>query len=141
MAKYIDLLHRILSKKGLPLFEIIMVLIIFSLHGMLCLGGVFRSEERSKVEINDKRMIRLNMALQTYKWVNNSFPPTLGALICEGQDKRSCILVAAPELLRDAWGTPYLHQVVGDGFTIKSMGADKREGGDGPNADITLEGP
>lgn len=138
---YLELLWRILSHKRLPLFEIVMVMITFSLFWLLHLGAIFQSGESSKDELNEHRMVRLNMALQTYRWANNTFPPDLNTLICEGQDKQTAIPYAVPEILQDAWETPYLYETSGSIFTIKSLGEDKKEGGAGPNEDIILEGP
>jgi len=36
----------------------------------------------------------------------------------------------------DPWGHPYFYQSDGNGYTLKSFGADGVEGGEGKNADI-----
>ncbi|MCB4756626.1 MAG: type II secretion system protein GspG [Elusimicrobia bacterium] len=132
---------RILSHKDLPFFEVLLGLIILSEIGMFIQGGFFKSPEMTRTELNLHRMIMLKMSLQAYRWANNSFPPDLGALVCEGQDTRACISVSTPDILQDPWGRRYLYRLSGNDFTIKSLGADKREGGDGPNEDVTLWGP
>ena len=42
-------------------------------------------------------------------------------------------------LLKDPWGQPYKYKVPGDhgDFDIESYGADRQQGGEGNNADIT----
>jgi general secretion pathway protein G len=39
----------------------------------------------------------------------------------------------------DPWGTPFQYTVEGNSFVIKSLGADRKEGGDGYNKDISSE--
>lgn len=141
MRKIVSAAMRVLSRKELPLFESLMGLIILSFFWVLWVGGVFHSSRRSKLALNDHRIILLKMALLTYEWANASFPPDLGVLACEGQDRRTCIPLADPTLVSDAWGTPYIYEASGREFTIKSLGADKREGGKGADADIVSEGP
>jgi len=132
---------RFLSRKGLPFFEIIMVVIICSMVWVAYIGGVFRAGEMEKNKLNDHRMILLKMCVMSYQWSNSACPPDLGALVCEGRDKTICIPVANPALLKDPWGTPYQYRFLKMEFTITSLGADKREGGEGPDADVTINGP
>lgn len=132
---------RILERKEFPFFEIVMTAAIFSLAWMLYAGGVFQSDRRSLDAINHQRLVLLSMAVNTYKWTNNSFPSSLGALVCEGRDKRSCIPTTVPEFLTDVWGVPYDYQPAEKFFTIKCLGADKKEGGSGPDQDHVIRGP
>ena len=41
--------------------------------------------------------------------------------------------------LNDSWGTPFTYSVEGGNFTVKSLGADRKEGGDKYNKDISSE--
>jgi len=132
---------RLLERRDFPLPEIVMAAIILSLSWQLFIGGVFRSEGGNLARINHQRMTLLNMAVQTYKWADNSFPSSLGALVCEGQDRLRCIPLALPELMSDVWGTPYGYQLNGKNYTLKSLAADRKEGGAGPDADIMFNGP
>lgn len=141
MAKWRILLASFLSRPGLPLFELILGFMICSMAYVAWVGGVFHFDERSKAGLNSHRMVILNMCLQAYHWGNSVWPPDLGVLACEGRDRRTCIPHAAPEALRDPWGTPYLYKASPEGFMITSLGADKKEGGEGPDADVTEDGP
>ena len=136
-----DLVVRLLSRRGLPFFEAIMLFMICSLAYVACLGGIFHSGERNARELNRHRMLILNMCLQAYHWGNSAWPPDLGALACEGRERRTCIPHADPEVLKDPWGTPYLYKFSTEGFTLTSLGADKREGGGGAAEDVTEDGP
>lgn len=131
---------RLLKDRNFPLLEIVMSFIVVSLFLMLYCGGVFSSGEPDGAGLNARRMVRVRMALETYKWANNSFPAALGALACEGAAARSCVHFAMPDLLVDPWGGPYLYRASGSGFVIKSLGADGLEGGAGEAADSFLKG-
>lgn len=134
-------LTRFLARKGLPVFEALMLFIIFTMAYVACIGGVFQSGERSKRDFNHHRMSILNMCIQTYRWANSAWPADLDTLACVGRDRRTCIPHANPVILKDVWGTPYRYQFSASGFALTSLGADKREGGAGLDADVTLEGP
>lgn len=140
-ARNVNILWRILSHPNIPLFEIIVIMMIFSLFWLLYTGAAFRMHGSTTEGANIHRMIRLSMAVQTYKWINNEFPHSLGDLVCEGQDKRSSIPIATTKMLRDMWGTPYQYENMTNYYTIRSLGADKKNGGDDLNTDINLEGP
>ncbi|MDO8804562.1 MAG: type II secretion system protein GspG [Elusimicrobiota bacterium] len=130
---------RLLKDRDFPLLEIVMSFIAVSLFLMLYCGGVFSSGEPDGAGLNARRMVRVKMALETYKWANNSFPAALGALACEGAAARTCVPFATPDLLRDPWGGPFLYRASGSGFVIKSLGADGLEGGAGEAADSILK--
>ena len=134
-------LLRILSYEKLPLYEIIVVMITFSFLWILHIGKAFERVKGSKTEITEYTMVRLNMALQCYRWANNSFPVSLDDLTCKGQDKRSSIPITTDDVVKDGWGTQYIYNNCGKYFTLKSLGADKKDGGKGDNADIFYEGP
>ena len=75
----------------------------------------------------------LSQAIDMYRLENMRYPTTqegLGALV--------------PKYVRrlptDPWDTPYVYAAPGPNgapYQIGSLGADKREGGSGENADIT----
>lgn len=71
---------------------------------------------------NMKRMNVLIDSIYEYKRDHGSFPQDLS------QFKNS----------RDSWGSPYKYQVTLNGFTLLSLGADKREGGNSKNMDIVF---
>lgn len=135
------LIWRILSDKRIPLYEIVVLMFILSFLWVLYIGAAFRSGGYTQAELNDRRMILVSMALQSYHWANNGFPDSLGELVCEGPDVHARIPVATRDLLSDVWGVPYIYQNLTNCFVIKSLGEDKKAGGVGSNTDVTLEGP
>jgi general secretion pathway protein G len=137
-----NLAQRVLSRRGLPIFEVLTSLVILSMFYVCCVGGVFQGEMSPRAA-NENRMIALKMAVLSYKWANNTFPSGLGELVCEGRDKRSCISVTTPDLLLDVWGAPYIYRYRPGAkeFALTSLGADKKEGGRGADADVTVSGP
>ena len=43
-------------------------------------------------------------------------------------------------LLKDEWQTEFQYEQAGNGFNLKSLGKDKKEGGAGPDKDFYSEG-
>lgn len=141
MAKLRSLFLGFMSRKGLPVYEAVMLFIICTMTYVAWAGGVFHSGERSGRDLNRHRMLVVNMSLQAYHWANSSWPPDLGTLACEGRGRSTCVPHASPAVLRDPWGAPYKYEFSENGFIITSLGADGKEGGAGLDADVEEEGP
>ena len=141
--KRISRLQALRSQKGLTLVEIIIVLVILSLLMTFLTSNLFKSGEKAKANLNDLRMGQLKSKIQEYQLMNNTLPPSLESLVsCDRQSGGgSCVPIAEPEDLKDAWGTPLQFQSSGNSYQIKSLGADKREGGEGVNGDAIITGP
>ena len=134
--------HRVGSQKGLTLVEIIIVLVILSLLMTFLTRGLFGQAEKAKVQMTVMGMKKVQNAIQQYQLMNNALPPSLDALVsCERSSGTVCMATAEAEDLKDSWGTPFQYQSSGNSYQLKSLGADKREGGDGVNADVTVTGP
>lgn len=132
------------GQKGLTLVEIIVVLVILSILIGVLTSGLFSQGDKAKAKINGLKMSQIQGYLNEYRLQYNSFPSSLEGLSgCTEQTGQNCIPIAKPEDLRDSWGTPLVYNTGNNGasYTLKSLGADKREGGSGADADLTFQGP
>lgn len=132
------------SQKGLTLVEIIVVLVILSILIGVLTSGLFSQGDKAKAKINGLKMSQIQGYLNEYRLQYNSFPSSLDGLSgCTEQTGQNCIPIAKPEDLRDAWSTPLAYSTGNNGasYTLKSLGADKREGGSGADSDLTFQGP
>jgi len=132
------------NQKGLTLVEIIVVLVILSILIGVLTSGLFSQGDKAKAKINGLKMSQIQGYLNEYRLQYNSFPSSLEGLSgCTEQTGQNCIPIAKPEDLRDSWGTPLVYNTGNNGasYTLKSLGADKREGGSGADADLTFQGP
>ena len=132
------------QQRGLTLVEIVIVLVILSVLIGFLTKGLFATGENNKARINVMKMEKLKSAINQYQLMNNGLPPSLDALVnCAGGNGQPCFPVAQQDDLVDLFGGQYRFSGDGSGnsFTIKTLGADRREGGSGADADISITGP
>lgn len=133
-----------LNRRGMTLIEIMIVMII--LGGLLAIIGnqVFSRFGKAKVQQAKIQMSEIGKALLIFNTDCQHFPTSeqgLNALLEAPSDCQSW----GPEAylkknqLKDPWGSDFIYEMDGSKFTLKSYGADRREGGTGNNADLSSE--
>ena len=117
------------AQRGLTLIEILVVLGIIGLVLGFLVKNVFTMGESAKASLSKTKLEAIKGPLYLHQLQNNSLP----------QDIRSLTGVDA----EDAWGKPIQYRILDGGrsYELKSLGADGREGGAGPDADIIVKGP
>ena len=128
---------------GFTLIEIMVVVFILGLLVTLVAPKIVgRTDEARRTKAAaDLRMIQ--QGLHLYKLDNASYPTTeqgLHALV----DKPESGIVPIrwnpdgylEKVPADPWGSEYVYISNGDRYTLKSLGADGEEGGDGKYADV-----
>ena len=134
-------LKRINNQSGMTLIEILIVLAIVAGMGTLLFQGVFKNFFKSQVSETKIIMGKVSQALQLYYVDCGSYPSSLdGLLDNQGGECRSwgpeAYLDKYPE---DAWKNEIIYEVSGNSFVLRSLGADKKEGGSGNDADISSD--
>ena len=132
------------SQRGLTLVEIIVVLIILSVLFGFLFSGLFGQADTAKARTTGLMMTKLKSSINQFQLQYNQLPATLQALRqCTEQTGQACIpIINNDDELKDAWGTAFVYANDGTrGYTIKSLGSDKREGGTEANSDIVVSGP
>ena len=132
------------SQRGLTLVEIIVVLIILSVLFGFLFSGLFGQADTAKARTTGLMMTKLKSSINQFQLQYNQLPATLQALRqCTEQTGQACIpIINNDDELKDAWGTAFVYANDGArGYTIKSLGSDKREGGTEANSDIVVSGP
>ncbi|MET4805214.1 type II secretion system major pseudopilin GspG [Limibacillus sp. MBR-115] len=131
---------------GFTLIELLVVLVILGLLAGLVgprilaqLGGA--KSKTAKVQIEN-----FATALDLYRLDIGSYPTTdqgLEALVRApgGVDGWNGPYLSKAEVPLDPWKNPFQYNQPGENapFDLYSLGADNQEGGDGENADITLQ--
>lgn len=129
---------------GYTLTEMLVVLVIIVMLTALVGFPVIRRLQTARSDTAQAQIRNFAQALEVYQIDVGAYPTSdqgLDALLRAPPDAPGW---AGPYLTReslpaDPWGRPYLYSydAAADRFRIACLGADGREGGDGPNRDIT----
>jgi len=136
------------KKYGFTLVEIMLVLallgLIMTLVGPRIVGALFSGQSKAvKIQIK-----QIESYLDRYQLDCNFYPTTeqgLVALIEKPSSGRGCPnyspsgYMPGKKVPQDPWGNDYVYESDGLNFTLKSLGKDGAEGGEGENADISSE--
>jgi len=131
------------AQAGFTLIEIMVVIMILGLLATLVVQNLRGATDKAKRTKAMADIAGLKTALDRYYMDSGSYPTTdqgLQALVTPPSSGR------VPQnyeqggyiarLPLDPWGNPYFYQSDGNGYVLKSFGADGVEGGEGKNADI-----
>jgi general secretion pathway protein G len=123
--------------------ELMVVIVIIGLLATVVAINVLPSQDRAMVTKAKADIATLEQAIETYRLDNLDFPDDLQALVAAPPT------LASPDRYRpggyvrrlpeDPWGEPYLYRrpsVHGGQFDVYSLGADRKEGGEGNDADL-----
>ena len=130
-------------KEGFTLVELMVVIVIIGLLATVVAINVLPSQDRAMVTKAKADIATLEQAIETYRLDNLDFPDDLQALVAAPPT------LASPDRYRpggyvrrlpeDPWGEPYRYRrpsAHGGQFDVYSYGADRKEGGEGNDADL-----
>lgn len=128
------------NHRGFSLVEIMIVLAIIGIIVGLASGGISYFE-KAKVKEANVKIKQLGDALEMYYTDCSIYPTTdqgLAALVeapsdCEEWGPEPYI----KKIPKDPWKREYIYESDGSDFEIKSLGKDRKEGGEGLDADIS----
>jgi general secretion pathway protein G len=109
------------------------VIVIIGLLAAVVIVNVMPAADKARTTRVETDLARIEETVQMYRLNNGRYPTTeegIGALVPQYLTK----------LPTDPWGSPYVYIAPGPNgapYRIASLGADKREGGSGDDADIT----
>ncbi len=121
------------NEKGFTLVEMMVVIVIIGLLAAVVIVNVMPAADKARSTRVETDLARIEETVQMYRLNNGRYPTTeegIGALVPQYLTK----------LPTDPWGSPYVYIAPGPNgapYRIASLGADKREGGSGDDADIT----
>jgi len=132
---------------GFSFIEIMIVIVIMA--GMIAIVGpmLFSRLDEAKVDQARIQIKSLIAALDLYHLDNSAYPTTdqgLEALLTKPAVGKIPANWRGPYLRsktipRDPWENDYVYQSEGKNIVLKSLGADGETGGEGINADISLD--
>lgn len=133
-------------RRGFTLLELLVVLVVLGLLAGLIGPQLFGRVGEAKATTARTQMELLGVGLDGYRLDNGAYPRTaqgLDALTQRPTSQPAPLNWRGPYLRKvvplDPWGRPYLYQspVTGsEGYALRSLGRDGKEGGEGEDADI-----
>ena len=127
-----------LRRRGFSLIELMVVITIIGVLATIVTVKVMDSLAKANVTTTKAQMNEIKKVLQSYSMDNgHQFPKTLSSLMNKNK------LTDEPymeELPQDAWSNDFSYKRLKNGrdFELISFGADRRDGGQGVETDITL---
>lgn len=135
------------GERGFTLIELMIVVAIIGLIGTIAGLQLIKRLDEAKVATTKTQIRSLSVALDDFRRVCGFYPTNeqgLEALMhkptgrdCKNYDPDG--FIKAKKLPQDAWDTDFSYSSDGNKFVIKSFGADKVEGGEGINKDISSD--
>ncbi|MCC5824623.1 type II secretion system major pseudopilin GspG [Alkalimonas sp.] len=123
-------------RSGFTLIELLIVMVILGLLASLVAPTMFSKVDSSKRNTAETQMQMLATSLDAYRLDVGRYPERLDELL--RSDARNWDGPYLPrEVPLDPWDNPYVYQRISNNqYTLKSLGANGREGGEGDDADI-----
>jgi len=129
--------NRISDDRGFSMVEIMIVVVIIAILSGLAATQFIGQLDNAKVKTTRIDINTFSTALDAYRLNNGNYPSTEDGL----QKLLEAKLIKKKKgVLLDPWDNPYQYRFPGESdsstYEIWSLGADKKEGGEGINADI-----
>ena len=127
------------SRAAFSLMELMIVIIILGLLASLILPNLMGKGEEAK-----RKLVCIGETLKMFKLDNGTYPTTeegLQALITNPSEEdypsyAPNAYLEGKKLPKDSWKNEFIYINNGNDFDLISLGADRKEGGEGDNADI-----
>ncbi len=122
------------------LIEIMIVIVIIGMIASLAVPKIMDNLEKAKVETTRANLNVLKGAVQSYYMDNNEYPAQLSDLLAKNS-KNGRGYLDDRSLPKDGWGQDFIYITGGEtNFDIISYGADKVQGGEDFNKDLSCFG-
>lgn len=125
------------SNRGFTLLEILIVLGILGTIMTLVLGRITDSRNRAKVKEAQLALNQWGEAINMFYNDCGQYPESLESIKSSSANCKNWEPGAYAKLKsKDPWGSEIQYSLEGNGYSLRSLGQDKKEGGSGNDADI-----
>ena len=129
------------NQAGFSLGEIVIVLVIIGGIMAIVLPKIAEGNAKGKVNQTRMKMGEIENKINEYQAECGKMPKALSFIT---DDDSSCKNWAGnpkmKHLMKDGWGTDFIYQATDTGYVLKSLGADKKEGGSSFDKDFVSDG-
>ena len=143
--------NRIRASRGFTLIEILIVLVIIGTLAAFIVPNITDKPDQAKATRAQADINTISSALEMYKLDNGNYPSSeqgLAALVempttdpvPMSWKPGGYLKTKNKAVPLDPWNTPYVYRQPGTdgaGFDLISLGADRKEGGEGYDADVS----
>lgn len=144
MSKTTSRPRKYRSNAGFTLIELLVVLVILGLLAAFAAPQVLKYLGSAKTDAAEAQIKNISAILDLYRLEVGSYPSEadgLEALVTAPADAKrwNGPYVKKRDSLVDPWGELYSYRMPGDygDFDLYSLGADRTEGGEGEDQDVT----
>lgn len=128
---------KLSNARGFTLLEILIVLGILGTIMAMVLGRVNDSRNRAKVKQSQLELNQWGEALNMYYNDCGKYPESLDSVTKSDSNCNAWDPGAFSKMKTiDTWGGQIQYSAEGNGYKLKSLGKDKKEGGSGYDADV-----
>lgn len=145
MNKVNRLPNRHQSMRGFTLIEIMVVIVIIGILGAMIVPNIIGRPDEARVMAAQSDLKQIGNTLEMYRLHNGHYPSTdqgLEALVTKPsgypEPKHWDPAGYLKKVPVDPWDEPFLYFSEGREYDVYTFGADKKEGGEGFDADIRL---
>lgn len=134
-------LKPLMTQKGFSLGEILIVLVIIGGIMAIVLPKIQEGNAKSKVNSTKLKMSEIENKVNEFNSECSKYPKALSFITDDDPGCKNW--TGNPKmkhLLKDGWGTDFIFESTDTGYNLKSLGADKKEGGTSFDKDIFSEG-
>lgn len=131
------------GQSGFTLLELLVVLTLLGLFAVIATPRVLQYLSAAKSDTAQIQVEQLANALDLYRLDVGRYPTEqegIGALVerPSSAERWNGPYVRKKEMLMDPWGEPFRYRIPGEHgeYDLFSLGADKRDGGEGEDKDL-----
>lgn len=125
------------NSKGFSLVEIMIVLVIIGGLMSIILPKIQDGQRTSEVKNTKMKLNEISTKINEYYAECGKYPSAITFIT---EDDAGCKNWSGnpklKHLLKDSWGSDFQYSVAGNGYNLKSLGRDKKEGGSSFDKDI-----
>lgn len=130
---------RLRADEGYTLMEMLVVIGIIALIAAVLTPSILGNMQRARSKTAQMQVQTIAGALETFRADVGRYPTTdegLSALLSASIDGWTGPYLKDSKYLQDPWGNSIVYTPTGDGFTVRSNGADGAPGGNGTARDL-----